>query len=438
MKFFRILLNENSKLLLIVLLASLVSYFIDFYLGLSELDSFWCVNLIDDFNLPFDSTIKFPIHCDEGPYQKAVTDLEFFFSSNNPYQKRPLWIMALKIINFIMSLLLGSSLSEYQVFRIATVTTQIIILFTISKLFSSYLKLNLSKIRNYFPILLLITFPSIRWNILFPSHGNLTILALIISLCVLEKKVEFINYNNTSILIFGILSLAHRTFLIYGLLIIVYHVIKNYFFLNSFIKIFILLIPTLLYELFFVFTPYDSFDWNKENYGQFYWIYNLLKSLPTKNSDEFCQKFDTFIDCNIEITLTYLRVSSVFIIYCISMYLLFKICFGHGLSKSNYLLYLSIGMYLFWSFQGWYPNYRFINYSLGYFLLIFAISTIKEINKNKEIGYISILIYFYSIPYLSPYSAKYTEINYLTVTSFIVFIFFTVNVYAKSKSNIKK
>ena len=100
MKFFRILLNENSKLLLIVLLTSLVSYFIDFYLGLSELDSFWCVSLIDDFNLPFDSTIKFPIHCDEGPYQKAVTDLEFFFSRNNPYQKRPLWIMALKIINY--------------------------------------------------------------------------------------------------------------------------------------------------------------------------------------------------------------------------------------------------------------------------------------------------------------------------------------------------
>ena len=89
------------------------------------------------------------------------------FSEINPYQKRPLWILSLSSIFSLYTFILDPLLSEYQIFRLSTFTLQLIVSFFISKLLIDYLKINTSKLLNYFPIFVLVLFPYTRWNIFF-------------------------------------------------------------------------------------------------------------------------------------------------------------------------------------------------------------------------------------------------------------------------------
>ena len=47
------------------------------------------------------------------------------------------------------------------------------------------------------------------------------------------------------------------------------------------------MLPTILYEMFIYISPYSSYDWNRVEYNQFYWILDLLQSKQTKTNGEF-------------------------------------------------------------------------------------------------------------------------------------------------------
>ena len=129
-------------------------------------------------------------HCDEGPYQEYtdIISADHFFDRNNPYQQRPLYMLVIALIRLILSEINFFSFSNYQIFRISIFVLQFIILFSIIKVFIRLLNLDLNNYKNYLLIFSVIAIPSIRWNMFFPSVGNLTLLFLLISLFVLSNK----------------------------------------------------------------------------------------------------------------------------------------------------------------------------------------------------------------------------------------------------------
>ena len=89
MKLLKVFTKPNILILFFLIIATLISYLIEFNLKANSNQYFWCVSVKNDFVLPIIGNIKLPIHCDEGPYLSAISSVEYFFSEINPYQKRP-------------------------------------------------------------------------------------------------------------------------------------------------------------------------------------------------------------------------------------------------------------------------------------------------------------------------------------------------------------
>tara|TARA_B100001094_G_C18048599_1_gene728798 strand:+ start:708 stop:1133 length:426 start_codon:yes stop_codon:yes gene_type:complete len=137
-----VLLKNNLKVISFLAFFTVVTYFLEFYVLFSEAQFFWCVT-VEDFYLFRDFSIRLPIHCDEGPYQLASTSIEYFYSTENPYQARPLYIGFISLVNKLIQLVMGSLLSKYQIFKISIFIVQMIILFLITKLLITLLDLKL-------------------------------------------------------------------------------------------------------------------------------------------------------------------------------------------------------------------------------------------------------------------------------------------------------
>tara|TARA_B100001939_G_scaffold346373_1_gene365012 strand:- start:155 stop:1477 length:1323 start_codon:yes stop_codon:yes gene_type:complete len=426
---------SDVSLLFFLIFATLCSYILEFNIKDTANQYFWCVEIKKDFTFSLLGNIKLPIHCDEGPYLSAISSIDYFFSESNPYQKRPLWILSIKTFFLLFSFIFDSLLSEYQIFRLSTLFLQIVILFSITKLFLSILKIDLKKTSNYLPILVLILFPNIRWNIFFPSHGNLTLLATLLSLYVIKYRYIKLNNIDLTFIIFGFLSLVHRSFLVFGFLIITYFLFQKNFKSKKIYSALQLLSPTILYELIIYVSPFNSYDWNRSEYNQFYWIIDLFQSKQTKNGDDFCQTFETFFVCNIEITLNYLMFFIIPLFAAIILFILLRL-FNKKILDLNNLLYISIGIYFFWSLQGWYPEFRFINYSIGYLILLSLIMMIEVLGGKKYLSYISIIIFYFSMDYLEPYSKVNFEFNAINIFSTVVFLIYLIDFLSRKKNKI--
>ena len=135
----------------------------------------------------------------------------------------------------------------------------------------------------------------------------------------------------------------------------------------------------MIYELFYLITEYESFDWNKEIYGQFYWFLDLLIGRQNQYHNDTCQKIDTFLNCNF-------KISFYFINYFAGAIFLFTVLLFKNkklIKDRNFqnILIISSFIFIFWSFQGLYPNFRFINYSIGYFLFLSIIYIALSMKK---------------------------------------------------------
>ena len=209
----------NFKLITFIGFSITFLYFFEFYFINNEENYFWCVQILENFQIQDFKNIKLPIHCDEGPYQEYtdIISADHFFDQNNPYQQRPLYMLVIALIRLILSEINFFSFSNYQIFRISIFVLQFIILFSIIKVFIRLLNLDLNNYKNYLLIFSVIAIPSIRWNMFFPSVGNLTLLFLLISLFVLSNKKVV---NSRIFMTIGLLSLAHSSAIIYGLIIL--------------------------------------------------------------------------------------------------------------------------------------------------------------------------------------------------------------------------
>jgi hypothetical protein len=416
--------NQKKNVPYFGVLVTVLFYFVAtfvFELVLSNFNNefFWCIssNYFESVNL------YLPVHCDEGPYLQASESLDYFFSESNPYQKRPGYVLFIYLIRSVINFLTLGQLSNYIEFRVAMILIQFVIVYLIGISSAKFFKINYLNFHNFLTLILVVSIPNIRWNTLMPSHGNITLLLLLISLNRFSHKSFYNDY--IFYLLMGIGALFHRSAIVYGVIILFLEIIKNKKQLIKRLQHFVLLlIPSLLYEGFFIFSNYKSFDWNKEIYGQFYWIVDLFNNNYVAYHDSSCQQLNTFLMCNIDVTKS-------FVLYFLVgfLYLFVVIISNFKLVKNRqyfYLTIISLLIYIFWSLQGIYPNFRFINYSLGYFMFLSLIYLHQRIKYNIFFG-VSILLYEFSILYMEPYAIGYLKPNFITYISILTFIWSIIN-----------
>ena len=90
-----------------------------------------------------------------------------------------------------------------------------------------------------------------------------------------------------------------------------------------------------------------------------------------------------------------------------------------------YALYINIFVFIFWSIQGIYEAFRFVNYSIGYFLFFSMILYIINFKKNIILTF-AMIAYSFSISYLEPYNTAlyFPQLNLLTLFSITLFLYF--------------
>ena len=420
---------------MITFFSIVVVYIIDFYFLENYYNQqFWCVEIIKDFRIYSLNNIRLPIHCDEGPYQFAITSIDNFFNETNPYQGRPLFILILSLLNNLFSIVNFLNLSSYQIYKLSMLIIQVSIIFLIIKIFISLMKIKSFGKKEYLLILLLISIPSLRWNIFLASVGNLPFLLFLISLNYLMRG-NFQKKDTSNIfLLYGLFSLAHLSSIIYGLIILLYIFTnqKKIQFKDVFLNLIFLLGFQSFYRFIIYLSPYDYFDWNRDVYNQFYWI---LSAFDPENSAN-CQTLSTFLKCNNVVTFSYIGYFSILIFYFFCMTVLInylKIDIPKIIKLS---LYINFVIFIFWSLQGLYEPFRFVNYSIGYFFFFSCIVYVFTFRKDITLIF-SLLFYNFSIYYLEPYNTALDspQINVLTAISFLTFLMF---VFKQFTTNFQK
>ena len=368
-----------------------------------------------------------PIHCDEGPYQLASSSIEYFYSKENPYQARPFYISLLSLINKLIQAITGSILSKYQIFKISIFFVQLLIIFLITKLLIILLNLKLTRNIDFLILLSFLLIPNIRWNVFFPSHGNLTFLFLLLTMIQLTSKKIFSKDSNF-FLALGALSLFHTSSIVYGLIYFLIKCFKERIInLEIFISLGYMSIFQIIYRFSYIILNKEPYDWHREVYGQFYWIIDLLMGKQTRN----CQNWDTFLVCNFEFTFYFLKYFLVLAMFFLCLIFVNKYLNLNWPTHFDSLFYLSLGIYIFWAFQGYY-SFRFINYSIGYFLYVGIILFSTNIVKKNYLLLFSLILYHFSVGYLEPYSVFNLQINIFTIFSIILFVIFVyINTYNK-------
>ena len=420
---------------MITFFSIVVVYTIDFYFLENYYNQqFWCVEIIKDFRIYSLNNIRLPIHCDEGPYQFAITSIDNFFNETNPYQGRPLFILILSLLNNLFSIVNFLNLSSYQIYKLSMLIIQVSIIFLIIKIFISLMKIKSFGKKEYLLILLLISIPSLRWNIFLASVGNLPFLLFLISLNYLMRG-NFQKKDTSNIfLLYGLFSLAHLSSIIYGLIILLYIFInqKKIQFKDVFLNLIFLLGFQSFYRFIIYLSPYDYFDWNRDVYNQFYWI---LSAFDPENSAN-CQTLSTFLKCNNDVTFSYIGYFSILIFYFFCMTVLINFLKIDIPKVIKLSLYINFVIFIFWSLQGLYEPFRFVNYSIGYFFFFSCIVYVFTFRKDTTLIF-SLLLYNFSIYYLEPYNTALDspQINVLTAISFLTFLIF---VFKQFTTNFQK
>ena len=409
--------KRHLKLLFFSIIFILCLYILEFYLLLPDLTTKRCLNIINGSLLNL--KIKIPIHCDFQYYFNASNSIEYFFSEKNPYQKRPLFVLLQFLISSALSFFTINYFDNIEIFRITNLVVQILILYLISLQITKFFKIkNLS---NYLLITVFYLIPNIRWNIFFPSHGSLTLLGALYTLNLMSKKT-ISNFKNLifTLLCFGLFSLAHRMFMVYGIIFLIFEINKSKNF-NQAVLSLLIYIPTYIYENLIVIFGKTSYDYNVVAYKQFYWIIDKLNNRNTFNHNEFCQEFNSFYKCNLNITIDLIKYYWLQILFTLILFFIIK--FKKNISHIQNLLVLTLISYLFWSLIGWYPPFRFVNYSIGYFIFILFALAVSSNLKFDYLFIISMIVSLFNFEYLGVYDNPYFfDMNIYRIISILIFL----------------
>lgn len=399
--------NRNLKILnsikyySLVLFFSVLLFLIIFVLRPIEPNYFYC-NEMKSYEFSFlDTSTQFlyPESCDQHDYHKGFESLNNLVANDYIYQARPLYIIP---INLIAKLVSFFKLPQTTNLLVATFLFQNIIAYIsiiiLYKLIFKDNKYNFTKFLQLSIIVLLS--PLFKWGLFDPSHQLLT---LIVVLLFPYLKINNFELNFINCLLIGLLFLAHRSFLIGYIWLLFFSDIETIF-KEIYLKLkflFISFIPYLLYNFFFkFFLQQDLFDNNASYWGQFIWIVDFLRGVERYKSEWHCVTIPANFRCyfidNAK-TLIYLLVP--LLIFLITQFLYKNNLSFRKNTPVNYLVMISLFLYTFWSFIGWYPPIRFSYYSIGNIIIIlFSFQFFHLKDKNiKTIAISSYILYSLSL-----------------------------------------
>ena len=138
-----------------------------------------------------------------------------------------------------------------------------------------------------------------------------------------------------------------------------------------------------------------------------------------------------FYICNNKTTLQYISYFSLIIISFLVLMLFLKkrkIKFTR-LIQNNLLINLFI--FLFWSFQGHYESFRFINYSIGYFIFLSIIFIANNLGSKNIFLILFLISYEFSVYYLEPYNLMFQNLNPFNLISIIFYLIFLYSEFYK-------
>ena len=317
------ILKELYKNFIISFIVSTFIFSFSFIFKIIDPNYFIC-NKLKTYKISFLNKIieiYYPISCDQEPYYSAIKNLNNLFSEGYIYQGRPLYIAINKIFYEFLSLIF-TSINDEIILHISVHFFHLLVAcfsaILIVKIFEIDQKLTLTN--RFIIISLILLSPLFKWGAYDPSNQTLSLVVLLLTTYVLK----FQRLNPKFSLIFGMLSLVHRTFLVGFVFILLYNFwtsgnfknLKKYksYILNGLI----VLIPTVAFNLYIFLqinqTPYDA---NSSYWGQFIWIIYYFFGSRRFEGLFHCMDIPDFIFCyfvdNIKLFL-YLLLPILFLI----------------------------------------------------------------------------------------------------------------------------
>lgn len=395
----KLLIKDFSKVFLWVVLAGVVLNILIFQLELVEDDYFICVENIENNLTLFDKNLEFnyPSSCDQDAYYEGFENFNNIVKRNHEYQQRPLYILSVNVFFGLLNFLLN--FSQINSLHLAVFLNHSLILSCCLILLSRTIKfkINFSK---FFPLIIIsILNPIFKWGMFTPSNQTLTFLEIVYCFYVLkiEKPIDL---KKQSFLI-GLLTLAHRPFLICFLILIFKYVVvdKNYkksAILTLIFSCLLYSVPALLFRSYIILLGYQPFNEQTDVWGQFVWIFDYLRGLEKYGGGWHCVKIPENFICYFEDTLKVTLYLSSFLVGT----LLLTFMNWNKLKKDGYyLLSIFVTFYAFYSLIGWYPPLRFNLYSISNILIILISIFILDMKSDniKVILFMGISLYLFGL-----------------------------------------
>lgn len=425
------MLIKFTKTYLFLVFITIILFFLIFIKKIIPVDYVYCSELIS-YSSPFD--FVFPKSCDQDYYFIGFQDVKNIFNSDFNYQERPIYILIVFLVNKITSIFLNNRL--FSVYLSVSLTQLIISTISVLLLDEILLKRKILKKTKIFQIgIFIILSPLFKWGIFDPSHQLITLIVSLLTIYFLEFGL--IKFNFKKSFYFGFLFLLHREFVIAFLFLLLYKkykIDKNFqFFDKYYINFLFAYLPTIIYQLFIrYFLDQNPYDANTEYWGQFIWIAYFLLGIKKYESNWHCvsipENFYCYFSDNINL-FYYLSVPLLLIII--------SLIFDFNKLKKNIIgIEISIFLFIFWSFIGWYPPIRFSYYSLGHLVIISTISIFFGL-RNRFLKSVFLITYMLYSVYLNHWNVDKIILFNRGINLSIIFIaiFLVINIYYK---NVKK
>ena len=118
----------------------------------------------------------------------------------------------------------------------------------------------------------------------------------------------------------------------------------------------------------FYITNFTSYDWNKEIYGQFYWLIDILRGVQNNYHDMSCQQISTFYKCNFEVSLNFISYFAIgFLFLSVLIYINSKILSDSDIRN---LILISTMVYIFWGFSRSLSKFSIYKLQFGLFYIL--------------------------------------------------------------------
>ena len=248
----------------------------------------------------------------------------------------------------------------------------------------------------------------------------------------LNKKGYFIAF------ILGLLSLANMTFMICTFFLL-FSNFKNKdininLIMHSIFVVIIVFLPKIFWNYYISYQGFDPYNAATEYWRQFIWLKDfILVSYENINynlegGEYYCMSVPLFMKCYLMDflnTLIYLGGPVILIII--------NLIFEKDSKSKKYskdlknIIFVSLTMFSFWAFMGWYPPLRLNLYSLGFLVtLILATQLLNNSPTKRESLYFSIhFLYFLSLNHWN--NLDIVSFNFGILTSYVLIVVYLLS-----------